>query len=140
MSKIIVSLFLFLHILYANDCCEKQILESSSSSNLHILFETNSYNIDENDFKKVYNYAEYLFQNCDLNIIIEAHTDDIGTTSDNLYLSFKRANSIREYLIQLGILKDRIKIIGYGETKPKLLNDSAKNRQINRRAKAKISN
>jgi len=136
MYKIIISIFLFLNISYANSCCEHQVI--TKQNNLNVLFKSNSYKLTDNGTKNIYNYADYLFENCDLTIVLEAHTDSVGAQSENMNLSLKRANSVKEYLISLGILDERIKIVGYGEDKPKVSNILKNGRQINRRVTARI--
>jgi flagellar motor protein MotB len=51
------------------------------------------------------------------NLIISGHTDSIGSTDYNLKLSLGRANSVANFLIDCGIPKDKLKIVGYGESK-----------------------
>ena len=66
------------------------------------------------------------------------HTDSRGSEKHNLALSQKRANSIKAYLIENGVEDFRIKSIGLGSSNPIALNDSEKNRKINRRVEVKI--
>lgn len=49
---------------------------------------------------------------------IEGHSDRMGNDSANLELSKKRANTVAGFLIQQGVLKERIQILYYGERKP----------------------
>lgn len=81
------------------------------------------------DFLKSYNYIK---------VIIEGHTDSIGSESYNLKLSEKRARSVAEYLIEKGIPASKIKTIGYGESRPKYPNDTEENRSKNRRVEIKV--
>ena len=53
--------------------------------------------------------------------------------SDYLDLSQKRADEVKRYLTSLGIDKGRLTSQGMGETDPKVENDSAENRALNRR-------
>ena len=71
-------------------------------------------------------------------VLVEGHTDDIGRDSYNLTLSMKRAEKIRELLLSGGISDELISVIGYGESKPLVPNNSDKNRAINRRIEFKI--
>ena len=57
-------------------------------------------------------------ENKDLTIEIGSHTDSRGSDSYNQKLSQARAQSVVDYLIEKGILKDRLVAVGYGETKP----------------------
>lgn len=78
----------------------------------------------------------------DLNIesvIVEGHTDSVGSNQSNLILSRKRAAAIRTAIIrQLGLNPRSVKAIGYGEEVPIANNDTATNRQKNRRVELKV--
>jgi peptidoglycan-associated lipoprotein len=51
-------------------------------------------------------------------VTIEGHCDERGTREYNLALGERRANSVRDYMIALGISGDRVKTISYGEERP----------------------
>ena len=68
---------------------------------------------------------------------ISGHTDDVGSDSNNKVLSQRRADSVRFWLINNGIAPDRIIAKGYGEEFPRVPNDSAENKRINRRIEFK---
>jgi outer membrane protein OmpA-like peptidoglycan-associated protein len=71
-------------------------------------------------------------------IIVEGHTDSIGSNAYNLRLSKKRAQTIRNYLIEkYGIASNKLKAIGYGESIPLADNSSALGRSKNRRVQFK---
>lgn len=55
--------------------------------------------------------------NPSLNIELSAHTDSKGSDAYNLKLSEARAQNVKQYFVQKGISEDRIKAIGYGETR-----------------------
>lgn len=71
-------------------------------------------------------------------LIISGHTDDTGPAELNQQLSLARANSVRDQLIGYQVDQRRITTQGYGEFKPLYPNDSAKNRQANRRVELTI--
>ncbi len=81
-----------------------------------------------------------------IRIEILAHTDNIGDEKFNLRLSQQRAESVREFLIQSGISKDRLKAIGFGELRPVMPNqfddgsDNPEGRARNRRVELNILN
>ena len=107
-------------------------------ADLGIIFETNSDKIKSSDLVKFDKYVTYLKAVEDAKVVLEAHTDSIGNAAYNLNLSQKRANSTKKQLVEMGIDETRIEAIGYGETKPKVSNDTAENRQLNRRVTARI--
>ena len=69
------------------------------------------------------------------NLVVEiaAHTDDVGQEKDNLILSERRANAVRDYLISRGVLGQQLIAKGYGEGQPIVPNASEENRSLNRR-------
>ncbi|MGK7294482.1 MAG: OmpA family protein, partial [Candidatus Wenzhouxiangella sp. M2_3B_020] len=66
-------------------------------------------------------------------IEVAGHTDDIGAEAYNQELSERRARTVAEYLENRGVDRDRMKIVGYGESRPRVPNTSPENRQQNRR-------
>jgi len=66
-------------------------------------------------------------------IEVAGHTDSIGTDEYNQDLSERRARSVADYLAARGIDRDRMRVVGYGESRPRAPNDSPENRQKNRR-------
>ena len=66
-------------------------------------------------------------------ISIYGHTDDTGEDEYNQKLSERRAHSVARYLIEGGIGAERILIIGYGESRPSVVNATAEDRGRNRR-------
>ncbi len=66
-------------------------------------------------------------------IEIEGHTDSEGIPERNQPLSERRAQAVVNYLVETGVGPERIKAVGYGDTKPVAPNDTAENRAKNRR-------
>jgi peptidoglycan-associated lipoprotein len=62
--------------------------------------------------------AEYLRKYPNVNVIIEGHCDERGTTEYNLALGDRRANSAKAFLVNLGIDDSRMTTISYGEERP----------------------
>ncbi len=71
-------------------------------------------------------------------IEIGAYTDDHGTEEYNLSLSEKRANAVKQYLIEKGALEDQLLTRGYGENSPVAPNDTPQNRALNRRVEFRV--
>lgn len=65
--------------------------------------------------------------------VVEGHTDSTGSDKINMELSQKRADAVRNYLIENGFPAANIKAVGYGSAKPIGDNKTAKGRQENRR-------
>ena len=51
-------------------------------------------------------------------IVVEGHADERGTREYNLALGERRANSVRDYMIALGVDPNRVKTISYGKERP----------------------
>lgn len=119
---------------------ELQPLKKNTKFELHdINFETNSADLNQNSFKELMKLVELMKTNPKMKIEISAHTDDVGSKSYNLKLSERRATSVKEYLLDNEIPKDKIVSKGYGENKPAYLPaNTEKNRAKNRRVELKI--
>ena len=69
-----------------------------------------------------------------LNIVVEGHTDSVGSAEYNQRLSEKRAVSVKEYFVIKGIESHRMNAMGYGESRPVASNETeagmAKNRRV----------
>ncbi len=66
-------------------------------------------------------------------VLVEGHTDSIGTDAYNQRLSERRAKTVRDYMVQLGVEPSRVTARGYGKTRPVASNDTAEGRAQNRR-------
>ena len=62
--------------------------------------------------------AAWLKQYGDVIVTIEGHADERGTREYNLALGDRRANSVKNYLLALGISPARVLTISYGEERP----------------------
>ena len=76
----------------------------------------------------------------ELMVRIEGHCDDRGSDEYNLSLGERRAQSVRTYLVSLGIAPQRLKTISYGEEKPLDPADNEMAWARNRRAEFKVLN
>ncbi len=69
----------------------------------------------------------------DRGFVVGGHTDDTGPAAFNLELSRRRAEAARDYLIERGVAESRLRVQGYGETRPLQADASAQARALNRR-------
>jgi peptidoglycan-associated lipoprotein len=60
----------------------------------------------------------YLLEHSGEKILVEGHCDERGTSEYNLALGERRAQSAKNYIVNLGVKGDRVKTISYGEEKP----------------------
>jgi len=82
--------------------------------------------------------VDILKANPDVKIVIGGHTDSIGTPEYNQKLSERRAQSVLDYFAKKGIDKNRMKAVGYGETKPIADNKTKEGRALNRRVELQV--
>jgi outer membrane protein OmpA-like peptidoglycan-associated protein/tetratricopeptide (TPR) repeat protein len=104
-----------------------------------ILYRTNSAALSDRSKFILKGFARFLKENESISVSIQGHTDDKGDDADNFKLSQDRADGVREFLISQGIDKKRLDSKGFGETKPKVKNDSEANRALNRRTEFVIT-
>ncbi len=83
--------------------------------------------------------AQTLSEYQDLDINIDAHTDNTGSAESNLQLSRRRAVSVARYLVGQGVAGDRLKPRAFGESQPRTTNASAEGRAANRRVEFTIA-
>ncbi len=104
------------------------------------VFDSASANIKQaavNNFTKVLDFIDGY---PDRNIRIEGHTDSSGSDSFNLNLSQKRADAVKELLVDYGIISSRIEAIGMGESLPVADNNTQAGKAKNRRVDIIILN
>lgn len=90
-------------------------------------------------FPELRRIATFLTKNQNIKIEIGGHTDSYGNDAYNQKLSERRANSVRDFFVDQGIAPERIKAIGYGETKPIVSGSlNIAGQQENRRVEFKI--
>ncbi|HEY6557128.1 MAG TPA: OmpA family protein [Polyangiaceae bacterium] len=70
---------------------------------------------------------------------IEGHTDNVGKQPDNEKLSGERALTIKRYLVDKGVAKERLLAVGFGQNKPVADNATEAGRAQNRRTEFKIA-
>jgi len=83
--------------------------------------------------------ADVLQSNMQRTVLVEGYTDNTGSKAHNQDLSERRASAVRSALVLMGVARDRIATRGYGEAYPAAENDTAQNRQLNRRVEIVLS-
>lgn len=84
--------------------------------------------------------VKFLNQYPERRVQVEGHTDNVGSAEYNQGLSQRRADSVKNYLIQQGIASQRLSASGMGMARPASNNDTATGRQQNRRVEIIIEN
>ena len=92
---------------------------AADSGPLHdIHFDYDSFDLDETSRQTLQANADWLKEHPDARVEIEGHCDSRGTVEYNLALGAKRAAAAKSYLVALGIGRDRLTTISYGEELP----------------------
>jgi OmpA-OmpF porin, OOP family len=121
-----------------NGCPEKQVAikilpPPERMPDADIRFENNSYTVSNSSSATLAAIANYLLKNTTVVILIEGHTDNVGSITNNLLLSRKRALQVQQFLVQKGIDENRLFMVAWGEEKPRTNNTTNEGRAINRR-------
>ena len=98
-----------------------------------VFFEFDEFTLSSDQVIELEKFIKTSMQNTNMKILIEGHTDTMGTDLYNLKLSNKRAAFIKDYLIKRN-LNNTIETIAYGETKLLVNTENGKKEKQNRRA------
>ena len=99
-----------------------------------VYFETNKHNINSAAAFTLEAQANWLNSTPGFQIIIEGHCDERGTREYNLALGERRANSVKEFLVSLGVEPGRITTISYGKERPAADGSTSESWAENRRS------
>jgi len=105
-----------------------------------VLFETGSSALRPGTASNLDQLVAFLRKYPDRSVMIEGHTDSVGSEAYNQALSERRANSVRSHLLRQGIDGARLTAMGSGKSAPVASNETATGRQQNRRVEIIISN
>ncbi|UCF69648.1 MAG: peptidoglycan-associated lipoprotein Pal [Acidobacteriota bacterium] len=83
-----------------------------------IYFSFDSSELDDVALRTLEENARWLRQHPDNSAVVEGHCDERGTIEYNLGLGARRARSVRDHLVRLGIDSGRLRTISYGEERP----------------------
>lgn len=97
------------------------------------LFDFDKSEIKSAWFSELNKIAEILKKNPSLNIVIEGHTDNIGTKKYNMKLSMRRAKAVQRYLVSNGVAKQRMSCEAFDFSQPFASNETESGRAMNRR-------
>jgi outer membrane protein OmpA-like peptidoglycan-associated protein len=104
-----------------------------------VLFKTGSFELMPAARERLAKVSGIVLAYPGLHLQVEGHTDSVGTDEFNQTLSEKRADAVRDYLVQQGIAADSIESRGFGKTVPIASNDTPEGRQQNRRVELVLS-
>lgn len=97
-------------------------------------FEYDSFDLDDSARQTLQGNADWLTDHADVRVEIEGHCDDRGTVEYNLALGAKRAAAVKSYLVALGVARERMTTISYGEELPVCHEETESCWSSNRRA------
>lgn len=105
-----------------------------------VLFATASAELQSGSHSNLDKLVDFLNEYTERGVLIEGHTDNVGSVDYNQGLSRRRAESVMSYLVRQGIASQRLSAAGLGMDRPVAGNDSASGRQQNRRVEIIIDN
>jgi len=124
----------------------KEILLTPAVAGTAIILENIQFNRGTSDFadaksiQMLDDFVLFLKENSAIKIRLEGHTDNAGDPSLNKDLSMKRASKIRGYLTLNGVEFERVRISGWGGTRPIADNSTEEGKNKNRRVEMLIEN
>jgi len=106
----------------------------------NIYFDFDKATFRDESYSELNKLETMMAQNPGMVIEISGHTDNIGKKAYNLDLSQRRANAVKDFLVNKGIDARRIVAKGYGEERPLASNDDeVEGREINRRVEFQVT-
>lgn len=106
---------------------------------LDVKFDFDKSRVREESYGDIKNLADFMQQYPQTSTTVEGHTDSVGTDQYNQRLSERRAEAVRDVLVnQYGVEGGRVNSVGYGESRPVADNATDAGRQINRRVEAEV--
>ncbi|SHN31613.1 Outer membrane protein OmpA [Cyclobacterium lianum] len=93
---------------------------------------------DSSGMAQLEDLAAFLSARPETHISVEGHTDNYGSARLNERLSLDRARKVRELLLDMGVAEDKIRVNGWGGSRPIAPNNTAGGRAKNRRVEIKV--
>jgi len=106
---------------------------------LDVKFDFDSAVVKPDSYQDIRDLADFMQEYRQTSTVVEGYTDSVGTEAYNLRLSERRANAVRDVLVnQLGLAPSRVEAVGYGEADPIADNSTPEGRALNRRVEAEV--
>jgi outer membrane protein OmpA-like peptidoglycan-associated protein len=115
------------------------IIQAVAKAAKHIYFLTGSYELSKSSYAHLDAISQIMLKNQGLKLLIEGHTDNVGTMDSNQKLSENRVVAVIAYLKATGVKEERLKFNAYGQSRPIESNALAKGREANRRVELSVS-
>ena len=113
--------------------------KNPDGSKAGVYFATGKYDITSNSRLAIDKLVKIFTEYPETNILVEGHTDNVGTEASNMTLSERRAMAVGNELKKDGLAAKRLTIKWYGEAQPKMDNTTAEGRGANRRVEFSIT-
>jgi len=104
-----------------------------------VLFDTGKYTLRPAAREKLAKISGIVLAHPGLTLQIEGYTDSVGSDEMNQQLSERRADGVRDFLIEQGVAGSSVTAKGFGKTQPVAPNDTAEGRQKNRRVELVVN-
>ncbi len=101
-------------------------------------FEFNKSALLPNAYSTLDKIAKSIKSNPNTEWSVEGYTDAVGSESYNMKLSRERAQSVVDYLVSKGVDRDKLQVVGKGESNPIATNSTAEGRAMNRRVEIRL--
>ena len=111
-----------------------------SISERTVYFSFDDYSLDSQAQASVDEVSNYMKSNSGVRVKLEGHCDERGSTEYNLALGQRRAQAVKDYLVQLGIDENHLPTISYGEEKPAVESSNEAAWSQNRRVEFVLQN
>lgn len=105
-----------------------------------VLFASGQANLSPGADANLGRLFDFMTNNPDRKVVIEGHTDSVGSAESNMILSRNRAQAVHSYLSNRGIAASRLSMEGMGESSPVASNSNASGKQLNRRVEVTVLN
>ncbi len=105
---------------------------------LLVFFDFDKADLKEESLPDLDRLVEFLQTYPAVRILIEGHTDDVGTDAYNDRLSQRRADAVKQYLVKQGISANRIETKGWGRRRPLVQGTTEEARAQNRRVEVSV--
>jgi outer membrane protein OmpA-like peptidoglycan-associated protein len=106
----------------------------------HLKFEFDKAELRSEDRELLSRVAGVLLSSQDYTVSVNGHTDDVGSDVYNQKLSERRAQAVRDYLVQAGLPADVLSVTGHGKALPLVPRADDAARAKNRRVELAIAN
>jgi len=107
------------------------------NENIHFAFDSSVLSDQTQQILK--GKADYLRTNSGVTVTVEGHCDERGTDAYNITLGERRAESVKNFLVDLGISANRLNTVSYGEERPIVMGQKEASWAKNRRAQFVIN-